>query len=241
MIDAGGCVIWWGSLALYREGHRAVLAPGELARAERMRRAEDAERLVLAAAVLRGAVCAVTGTPPAEVTIERTCPRCGEPHWRPTLPGTGLHASVSHSGDLVAVALTRTGPVGVDVERIAGVDHESLSRSVLHPGESAATTDEFYVYWTRKEAVVKATGEGLGASLSKVHVSGPAEVPALFAYPGRPDLAAHLADLSPGPGYKAALAVLVERPVPIDERSAREVLSWSDPVGRDPALLRDLE
>jgi phosphopantetheinyl transferase len=44
------------------------------------------------------------------------------------LPGTHLHASVTHSGDLVGVALARTAPVGLDVERIAPVDVHRLSR-----------------------------------------------------------------------------------------------------------------
>jgi 4'-phosphopantetheinyl transferase len=224
VIDAGGCVVWWAPLDLYRDHHADLLSVDERARAARLRRPDDARRLILAAAVLRSAVGAITGTPPDAVTIDRTCTRCGQPHGRPTLPGTGLHASVSHSGDRVAVALTTAGPVGVDVERIVDIDTEGMSRAVLHPGESAPTPDDFYVYWTRKEAVVKATGDGIGIGLAKVHVSAPDQPPALHAYPGRTGLAAHLRDLSPGPGYKAALAVLVDRPVPADERSAAELL-----------------
>jgi 4'-phosphopantetheinyl transferase len=224
VIDADACVVWWAPLDLYHDGHRAVLTATEQARADRMRRAEDNHRLVLAAALLRSAVSAATGVPAGDVTVERTCPRCGQPHWRPTLPGTGLHASVSHSGERVAVALTRVGPVGVDVERIADVDTAGLARTVLHPDETAATTEDFYVYWTRKEAVVKATGDGLGAGLSAVHVSPPDGQPALLAYPGQPGLVAQLRDLSPGPGYKAALAVLADRPVAVDERAAAPLL-----------------
>jgi 4'-phosphopantetheinyl transferase len=230
VIEADGCVVWWAALDSYRDDHRSILTPVEIERADRMRRVEDNRRSILAAALLRLAAAHATNAPPAaEIVVERTCPSCGRPHWRPTLPGTGLHASVSHSGDRVAVALTRVGPVGIDVERIGAVDTEGLSRSVLHPDEAAATTEDFYVYWTRKEAVVKATGDGIGAGLSKVNVSGPHQPPALLGYPERPDLAAYLADLSPGPGYKAALAVLVDRPVPVDERDAAALLAGVTP------------
>ncbi len=180
--------------------------------------------MVLAAALLRLAVAAETGTAPGRVDVERRCPGCGEPHWRPTLPGTGLHASVSHSGDLVAVALTRVAPVGVDVEQVVEVDTGGLARTVLHPDEPVAGPDDFFVYWTRKEAVVKATGDGIAAGLRKVRVSPPHQPPALLAYPGRPELAAHLVDLSPGGGYRAAVAVLADHPVAVGERSAEELL-----------------
>jgi 4'-phosphopantetheinyl transferase len=131
---------------------------------------------------------------------------------------------MSHSGTWVAVALSDAGPVGVDVEQVADVDVDSLARHVLHADETAARLPEFFVYWTRKEAVVKATGDGLAAELARVRVSAPHEPPALLAYPGRPGLAAHLVDLARDDGYAAALAVLTDHPVPVTEHSAADLL-----------------
>lgn len=208
-------------------GLRDLLSTVERDRIDRLRRDEDRRSRALAAAVLRLAVSAATGTPPREVVIERTCPTCGQPHWRPTLPGTGLHASISHAGDLVAVALTTAGPVGIDVERITDVDLAGLARLVLHPTEQAAMNGrtDFFRYWSRKEAVVKATGEGLAAGLSAVRISAPDDPPAVLAYPGREAFTAFLADLAPRDGYSAAVAVLVDREVRVVERDGTALIA----------------
>ncbi len=220
------CVVWWAGPTDYAPGLDRLLSTVEVARAARLRRPEDRIRQILGATMLRLAAAAETGTPPNKVTVDRTCPTCSEPHGRPGLPGTGLHASITHSGDLVGLALTRTGPVGLDVERVSDVDIAGLSRTVLHEEERAVPLDHdgFFAYWTRKEAVVKATGDGLRAALAEVRVSGPAEPPVVMAYPGRAHLPAVLVDLHPGEGYRAALAVLTTDPVRVDERSGALLL-----------------
>jgi 4'-phosphopantetheinyl transferase len=218
VIADGSCLVWWAGLADHRAAHESLLSAVEVERAGRLRRAEDRVRQMLGAVLLRLAVSAATGTAPAGVAVDRTCPRCGQPHGRPTLPGTDLHASITHSGDLVGLALTRIGPVGLDVEWITDIDVDGLARTVLHPDEHAADLAGFFTYWTRKEAVVKATGDGLGVPLPEVRVASPAEPPELLAYPGRtPDATLH--DLHPAPGYRAALAVLTTAPVrPVEQR-----------------------
>jgi 4'-phosphopantetheinyl transferase len=82
-----------------------------------------------------------TGTNPV---VTRACPDCDRPHGKPLVPDTGLHVSVSHSGDLVAVAVTTAAPVGIDVE--LGSD----------------------LGWCRWESVVKATGDGMRVPLFPV-------------------------------------------------------------------------
>lgn len=220
------CVVWWAGPTDYSPRLDGLLSTVEVARAARLRRPEDRIRQILGATMLRFAAAAATGAKPEEVGVDRTCPTCPEPHGRPTLPGTGLHASITHSGDLVGLALTTTGPVGLDVERVSDVDIAGLSRTVLHEEERAAPLDHgaFFTYWTRKEAVVKATGDGLRAALAEVRVSGPAEPPAVRAYPGLAHLPAVLVDLRPGEGYRAALAVLTTDPVRVDERSGALLL-----------------
>src|SRR4051812_29214339 len=219
MIADGSCLVWWAGVADYRAGHDSLLSGVEIARSTRLRRDEDRVRQKLGALLLRVAAGSVLGVPPERVVVDRTCPRCTAPHGRPMLPGTGLHASITHSGDLVGLALTAVAPVGLDVERISDVDIEGLSRLVLHEDEKAADPDAFFTFWTRKEAVVKATGDGLGAPLAQVRVSEPNEPPELLAYPDRAaPPAAHLVDLRPADGYRAALALLSPGRVRLVER-----------------------
>src|SRR4051794_37321895 len=98
-----------------------AVADGWLDAAERGRRdallrAEDKARFVTAAGLLRLAVAERLGIAPGAVAVDRACPDCERPHGRPAVPGAGLEVSVSHSGDLVAVALVAgETPVGVDV------------------------------------------------------------------------------------------------------------------------------
>ena len=73
--------------------------------------------------------------------------------------------------------------------------------------------------------MVKATGDGLAVPLSGVRVTPPAQRPELLAYPGRDSHPpAHLVDLRPAEGYRAALAVLTPGPVTVMERRAADLL-----------------
>ena len=83
---------------------------------------------------------------------------------------------------------------------------------------------DFFRSWSRKEALVKATGDGLSVPLNEVVVDDAAAGPRLVAYPGRPRLAARLFDLERRDGYAAALAVLTAAPVEVVERSALNLL-----------------
>jgi 4'-phosphopantetheinyl transferase len=69
-----------------------------------------------------------------------------------------VHFSVSHSSDWYAIAITRIGPVGVDIERIREVPEAAhIARRWLHGADPA----QFFEHWTRREAHLKATGKGL--------------------------------------------------------------------------------
>jgi 4'-phosphopantetheinyl transferase len=207
VVADGECVIWWATPRSHRPALDDLLDDVERDRASAYRQRADRVRFTLGAVVLRMAAARAIGAAPHEVTVRRACPRCAAPHGRPELPGAGLHVSVSHSGDRIVVAMTRLAPVGVDVEEVRAVDVDALAGLVLGP---AAPEDVagFHVVWCRKEAVVKATGDGLHADLRAVRVSPAAEPARLLSYPDRPDLEATLTDLRPGPGYAGALAVL---------------------------------
>ncbi len=190
------------------------MTPAELERMVRLRRPEDKQRLVIGNALLRLTVARAAGCPVEEVVIDRTCPDCDKPHGKPAVAGHDLHVSVSHSGDRVGVALTRLAEVGIDVEEVnPRVNVADLLPSILAPDERADDMD-FFTRWARKEAVLKATGHGLRLPMSKLTL-GP-HGPVGFDRP------CTLRDLSPGPGYRAAVAVLTSEPVDVVEHDG----SW---------------
>ena len=204
------CEVWFADPAAQSERHLALLDPTERARRDALRNPPDQARFTVAATLLRLTVATSLQVTPAAVPIDRTCDRCGAPHGKPRIPGTDLHVSVSHAGARVAVALTRLGPVGVDVEEIVELEASQLGALVLGPGEAVSDLGDFFITWCRKESVVKAVGDGLRAPMTGVLLGPPDEPPRLRAYPGRPDLVAWMCDLAPGDGYAGALTVLTD-------------------------------
>jgi 4'-phosphopantetheinyl transferase len=159
--------------------------------------------------------------------VDRTCERCGRPHGRPSVVGPNLDVSVSHSGDLALVAVADGVRVGVDIELIRPFEFVSLMDHVCDPSERAGVTDgaAFLRQWTRKEAVVKATGDGMRVPLREVVLAPPDASPRLLRYPGRPGLRATVRDLAITDGYAAAVAVLSEAPVRVELRDAFDRLA----------------
>ena len=152
-------------------------------------------------------------------------------------PGPGRPAGVvSHSGDYVAVAACPDAPVGVDVEQAARrTGYQALVPYVLGPAEAPEAVDlaAFLRYWVRKEALVKATGDGLGAGLRGVTVTPPGQPPRLLSYRARPGLQAALHDLAGRPGHPAAVAVLTSSLLEVTEHDAAPLLRG--PVPGAPA------
>lgn len=87
------------------------------------------------------------------------------PRGRPTL-ALPVHFSLAHCDGRIVCALSTGGPVGVDVEALAGVRAEDFARYLSEDERAWAgrSSRRFYSIWTRKEAVVKAAGSrGLAA------------------------------------------------------------------------------
>jgi 4'-phosphopantetheinyl transferase len=211
-------LVWWATVDLFHDGLTGLLDPVERSRLA-PRRPDDQRRSALGAVLLRLAVEQATGTPAATVTVERGCATCSRPHGPPRLPGTALHASVSHSGELVVVAVSGVAAVGVDVERHAPVERALME--YVGGGDLRG----FFVVWTRKESAVKATGDGLRVPVRDVVVTDPDRPPALLRYPGRPAIDSRMYDLTPGDGYAAALTILTGAPVAVRECDAAELLA----------------
>jgi 4'-phosphopantetheinyl transferase len=222
--EAGAAHVWWAQRQAASAALAELLDHTERRRWHAYRRAEDRERFLVGCTLAKTVLAAYAGQRPAEVRFDRTCRECAQPHGKPVLAGGGFEHSVTHSGDLIAVAVAAQ-PVGVDVEQLDGrarplgdgADSQALAALVLSDQEQAALarvrpsarSRAFLVAWTRKEAVTKATGDGMRASFSDVIVAGPPGAPLLVAWPYPEDpRSVALLDLEAAPGYVAALAVL---------------------------------
>jgi 4'-phosphopantetheinyl transferase len=196
--------VWWARRQDSSPRLEALFGEVERGRWATYRRAEDRDRFMVGNALAKTAVAQLTGQDPEDVAFDRSCAQCGKPHGKPRVVGGGPELSVSHSGDLIAVAVHRVYPVGVDVEQIRDTrDREALERFVMSDAEAG----DLFAVWTRKEAVTKATGDGLRVSFKEVVL---AEEPLrVVAWPYQmPPSDIRLSDLDTEPGYAAALAVI---------------------------------
>ena len=196
-----------------------LLTPAERERAAGFPSAGARDRFVGgrgAARLLLGALCRVD---PAKLQFARLCARCGSrEHGKPylTSAGAGLEFNVSHSGELVLVAVARGVAVGVDVERRRDwPDPDPLARRILSPAESdsmrglplGARREALLTAWTRKEAYGKGRGTGVsGLTGIDVDPLAPGPVVPRVAGDGEGSTGWRVHDLDPGPGYAAAVA-----------------------------------
>jgi 4'-phosphopantetheinyl transferase len=156
------------------------LSPAERARAQRFGTDALRERWIAGRTTLRLLLGSVLGVAPAAVEIRRGI------RGRPELadPGAGVDFNVSHTGDAALVGIARALPprtrIGIDIERRdrdVGVDR--LARKFLTANERATLAgldlrgrrERFLRYWTCKEAMSKATGDGLIAPFGRLDVA----------------------------------------------------------------------
>jgi len=215
--------LWWAALDDLGSRQLGWLDEAEIARRAQYRNRADADRFALGAALVRSLAADELGCTPSDAIVLRRCARCGGAHGPPTIVGSDLRLSISHSGGVVGLAAARV-PVGLDVEHAVPIDLATLLPVVLSGAESAPEDlPGFYRYWTRKESFLKALGVGLPGVLTDVTVSRPGDPAALLSYGGRRPPCAML-DLMPGAGYVGCLAVLARGPLDVRVREARELL-----------------
>ncbi|MGE5138512.1 MAG: 4'-phosphopantetheinyl transferase family protein, partial [Rudaea sp.] len=200
----------------------ATLSPPELERAARFHFERLRQRFIAGRGLLRALLGRYLKVEPGQ--IEFGYGSAGKPMLLTPRPEMALHFNLAHTDDLALLAFTRLGPVGVDVERVRSLDDVTgLVSRFFSAREHAAFASlpeaqqpaAFFNLWTRKEAWLKATGEGIAHSLHLVEVSFlPREPTRLLAVPeplsqGRPWT---LLDLRPAAGFAAALAIAAAAP-----------------------------
>ena len=196
---------------------RGVLAPDERARAARFLYEDDRRRYTVARGVLRTLLGRYLDVDPASVEFRYGAH--GKPSLVQTPGGRDLRFNLSHSCGLALHVFAAGREVGVDVERIRPkTDVMGVARHSFSPAEVDALAnlpagkrrEAFFNCWTRKEAFIKAHGEGIALGLSRFDVTlRPGEPAKLLRFGDDPAEAARwsLRALDAGDGYKAALAV----------------------------------
>lgn len=192
----------------------ALLSAEEQAEARRLRQPADRDRFVLGRGLARMLLSGATGLPAAALAFRRNS------HGKPRLEGSErLSFNISHSGDLVAVAIGENCDLGVDVERHRpDLDVTSLGRFIFTEAEMAAVQAEggsarisgFFRQWVFKEALVKGLGTGLARDPKRFQIRADAGEPVAEFVGGEEDDVGRgwrLTALAAPAGYSAALAV----------------------------------
>jgi 4'-phosphopantetheinyl transferase len=219
------CGVWWALPLTTEPRFLNLLDSLEQGRYQAYRQEIDKRRFLTGRVLAKTVVGELLGRAPDAVRFDATCDDCGKPHGRPTIPGARF--SISHSGERIGLAVTTDAPVGLDVETATRRADESLISYALNETEQRdlaglgdeQRTREFFRYWTRKEALMKATGRGLKIPLQSITLSGPGEPARLVdsADAGLTPETTRLADLDPGEDYRAAVAVLTADTIKITE------------------------
>ena len=203
----------------------ATLADDERARAARFHAERDREHFIAGRGLLRAILARYVGVPAAELSFAYG------PHGKPMLSAGSnagdLRFNLAHSHGMALYALARGREVGVDLEYIAPRGEEGIAERFFSAAEVATLRrlpaterrDAFYACWTRKEAYIKARGDGLALDLSRFDVSlAPGEPAALLRHDDEVPARWSLAALDVAPGYAAALCVEGPLPPPICRR-----------------------
>jgi len=158
------------------ERFSTLLSADERARQARMLAGVVRDRFTIARATLRLLAARYLGIHPAAIEFSYG------PRGKPNLAGTseGLRFNLAHSEDVAVYAFARGHDIGVDVERVREIpDMDRIAQRFFAPDEcmvleSLPPQDRahaFYLAWTRKEAYVKAVGDGLHIPLDSFSVT----------------------------------------------------------------------
>jgi 4'-phosphopantetheinyl transferase len=203
------------------EEFREILSEDEVARAERFRLPHLRRRFVAGRGALRTILGGCLGVEPRELVFSYSA------HGKPSLAEApvDIQFNVSHSDDLMVVAVCRESPIGVDIEKqdprfhsleiaaryFCQSENDEIARRGGEAGQRA-----FFQFWTAKEAVLKATSLGMALDLSKLEIDlTPLRIVHMEDSAKINGADWHLTAFSPAEGYSGALAA-AWRPVRMD-------------------------
>lgn len=220
LVNSGEVHVWraWCEMTVSEvQALSRHLSRDETERAERFCFGRDRRRFTVARGVLRAILSRYVDIEPGRLRF--VYGPHGKPGLAPDCGGDEISFNLSHSGGIVLVAVTRGARVGVDVEQIRDdrihmtiaerffSPYELATLRALHEGVQAQA---FFDGWTRKEAYLKARGDGLSCPLHRFTVScAPGAPAALLDVEGDPEEVRRwsLHALIPHVGYASAVAV----------------------------------
>lgn len=158
------------------------LSEDEVARARRFRFDDDRVHWIRARSALRMILSRYAGEDPGNIVFVY-----GK-YGKPALPFSQIQFNLSHAGDWAIIGVTRSVPVGVDIERMRpGVEMAALLER-LGETDLPATEPELYQRWTRREARTKAAGGALferpADNICAIDIGAPAGYAAAVALAG---------------------------------------------------------
>ena len=195
----------------YVDRARSFLSPEEIGSVEAVAEPQRTRKL-LARASLRSVLARYLDVSPADMAFTYGA------HGKPTLAAgqsSPVEFNLSTSGDVCMIAVTRTGPVGIDVEevrplpdagRIARRFFTAAEAAALGPGDGADAR-RFLRYWTAKEAYAKGVGAGLSLPLAEIAVPPELEREERVTLLSEHREPWSLVRVDPGPEIVATLAV----------------------------------
>lgn len=156
---------------------RPTLSADETKRADRFYFERHRRRFVAARASLRAVLAAYVDLNPSHIEFEYG--HKGKPFLAGNAADSGLHFNLSHSNERALIAVSRV-PLGVDIEFVRPMkDCEAVARRFFSEAEQSSLfsvppdrkIEAFFTCWTRKEAYVKAVGDGLSIPLRSFDVT----------------------------------------------------------------------
>jgi 4'-phosphopantetheinyl transferase len=216
--------VWWASLDQVTcdddrlERH---LSADEQERAKRFIFERDRRRYVTGRAVLRIILGRYLTLQPADVSF-----RYGR-YGKPLLGGTDISFNMSKSAGCAVYAVTRNRRIGVDVEQLREIaEMEQIGRQFFSEPEYellcacpvSMKHKTFFESWTRKEALVKAVGEGLNMPLHSFDAStNPHETVRMVRLESRSEAESQwmVRNLEQYPGFAVALSVESSTALPL--------------------------
>ena len=172
----------------------ALLSDAERQRAERFALDRDCRRFIVARGRLRELLATRLAVRPE--SVELAYGQRGKPALAPLFADSGWRFNVSHSGEVAVYAFARGREIGIDVEAVRTLrDSDSIAARFFSPQENAAYQAlspaekdiGFFNCWTRKEAFIKALGDGLYHPLDRFDVSlAPGEPARILRVEGMP-------------------------------------------------------
>ena len=211
--------LWCANLKRFSQAMpllQAMLSPVERARAVKFKFPQDRDYFVIRRGLLRWLLSQYLPVPPTQHEFVRG--EFGKPGLLVSRKTTSIQFNFSHSAGMAVYAITGGIEIGVDIERIRLMDDiEDIVEIFFTKGESATLRalpagrklEAFYNCWTRKEAILKATGEGIARGVNRVEVTlAPSEPAQVLKAPGvgHAGLAWTVHSFKPATGYIAALA-----------------------------------